>query len=93
MKNSIYGAEYLVEAIVGHEDKKVSDKGNNIERRYRLRWTGWGQEHDTWEPLSVLENCSDLVGDYHRKQGWSLPTWPKRGDRQRKKSRKALGME
>ena len=40
VNNSMYGAEYLVEAIVGHEDRKATGKGSNNERYYKWRWTG-----------------------------------------------------
>ena len=83
VKQSIYGAEYLVEEVVGHRDS-----GNN--RLYRLRWTGWDKNSDTWEPLSALENCSDLVEEYHRKQEWGPPLWPRKGKRKRRKTEKAL---
>jgi hypothetical protein len=82
VKQSIHGSEYLVEEVVGHEDRW---EGNNntgkTSRFYRLRWTGWNESHDTWEPLSNLENCSELVEGYHRKMGWNSPTWPRRSRR------------
>ena len=90
VKNSIHGAEYLVEAVVDHEDRKKDEKRGSAERYYRLRWTGWDQEHDTWEPISMLEGCSEVVEKYHAKQGWGIPTWPRRGGRDRRKTQKAM---
>jgi hypothetical protein len=51
---------------------------------YKLHWTGWTKDHDIWEPLSVLENCAELVNEYHDAQGWSRPTWPRRSKRNKK---------
>jgi hypothetical protein len=78
VKNSIYGAECLVESVNGHEKRQQKGKRREYECWYRLRWTGWGDDHNTWEPLSSLENCEDLVNEYHDAQGWSYPTWPRR---------------
>jgi hypothetical protein len=86
VKNSIYGAEYLVESVVGHEERQHKGKRRGQERWYRLHWTGWEDDHDIWEPLSGLENCEDLVNEYHDAQGWSRPTWP-RGSKRRRVAR------
>jgi hypothetical protein len=64
VKNSIYGAEYLVESVVGHEERQQTGKRKGHERWYRLHWTGWGDDHDIWEPLSGLENYADLINEY-----------------------------
>jgi hypothetical protein len=83
VKNSIYGTEYLVESIAGHEEQQRKGKRTGYKRWYRLHWTGWGDDHDTWEPLSELENCADLVNEYHDAQGWGRPIWPRRSKRRR----------
>jgi hypothetical protein len=51
VKQSVHGAKYLVEEIVGHEDK--IGKLNKIQRFYRLYWTGWDSAYDTWEALGA----------------------------------------
>lgn len=55
--------EYEVEAILGHEDRRV---GNQYKRYYLVRWAGYSQEHDSWEPVSLLRNSAELVSDYLR---------------------------
>ena len=46
------GEEYYI------VDSIVDAKGQGDERRYRVRWRGWSAEHDTWEPLSNLNELS-----------------------------------
>ena len=75
VKNAIDAAEYLVDEIVDHTDRQ---SGRKVIRLYRLRWTGWAAENDTWEPLSNLEGCAELVERYHKEKGWQTPTWPRR---------------
>jgi hypothetical protein len=74
VKNSIHGAEYMVEAIVGSKGRG-GRSGGLSQRQYRIRWTGWKEEDDTWEPLSNLEGCKDLVQEYHKNMGWEPPVW------------------
>ena len=57
-KNSKYDSqdEYVVESIV---DKRIS---NNIVE-YRVKWRGYTDEENTWEPAVNLD-CSDLKADF-----------------------------
>ena len=66
----------MVEEIV---DCKTSKRvhGRKEERLYRIRWTGWNEGDDTWEPLSNLDGCKELVHEYHNKKGWDPPVWPR----------------
>ena len=54
--------EHEVEQILDHrqEDKKS--------KSYLVRWTGYGPEHDTWEPETALQNCQTMVQAYWREQ-------------------------
>ena len=84
VKNGINGVEYLVESIVADEIR--AEKPSSAPRRYyRIRWTGWSEEDDTWEPLSNLEGCKELVQQYHESKGLEIPTWLTRRNRRRKK--------
>ena len=86
VKNAIHGAEYLVGAIVDSEER-IWEDGGRQERWYRIRWTGWTEEDNTWEPLKNLDGCRDLVNEYHKNKGWKLPVWKKVKEGQRKSGR------
>ncbi|KAG5673044.1 hypothetical protein PVAND_003121 [Polypedilum vanderplanki] len=51
--------EYEVEAIVDHK----KEKGRTL---YRIRWKGYSQNQDTWQPGSEL-SCKDLLKKYKKK--------------------------
>ena len=51
------GEDYEVAAII---DKRKSEKYKN-EYQYKVRWVGYSEEGDTWEHLSNLEGCMDMV--------------------------------
>jgi hypothetical protein len=95
VKQSIHGAEHLVENVVGYEDRTGNGRNPKVQRHYWLRWTGRGSDNDTWEPLLELENYVELLEEYHKKQGWPIQTWPRRSKRRVKqqKKKKKLGGE
>ena len=54
--------EYEVEAIVDHKDERITRTGRS-RRRYRIRWKGYGEEHDSWEFEEDL-HCGALLFEY-----------------------------
>jgi hypothetical protein len=52
--------EYEIERIIDHR----VHRGHATQ--YRVRWKGYSAEHDTWEPMSNLRNCRELVQQYQR---------------------------
>ncbi len=53
--------EFEVETILSHRDRK---RGRGSTREYLVKWTGYGPEHNTWEPERHLSNCSDAIQSY-----------------------------
>ena len=49
--------EYEVEAIIQRSLLPGGNCGNDRDYIYRIRWAGFNEEEDTWEPLDSLENC------------------------------------
>lgn len=51
--------EYEVEAII--DCKTVKGR-----KKYLIRWKGWGESDDTWEPEETL-NCPELIRAFNKK--------------------------
>ena len=50
--------EHEVQQILDHRQEDRKSKS------YLVRWTGYGSEHDTWEPEAALQNCRTTVQAY-----------------------------
>lgn len=55
--NSTYGYEYIVEKILAHEYR-------NKKQMFLVKWKGWTQESNTWEPLENLTNCPEPLEEF-----------------------------
>ncbi len=58
--------EHEVQIVLNHRQE------NRRSKSYLVRWTGYGAEHDTWEPEAALQNCQNTVQAYwdeRRRQG------------------------
>lgn len=56
----IYCKEYVVEKIFAHDYKY----GQHI---FLVKWKGWSDENNTWEPVQNLENCPYLLQEFFEK--------------------------
>ena len=54
--------EHEVEQVLDHRQEDRRSKS------YLVRWTGYGPEHDTWEPEAALQNCQKTVQAYWDEQ-------------------------
>ena len=56
----------LIDGEQEHEVQQVLDHRQEDRRSksYLVRWTGYGSEHDTWEPEAALQNCRTTVQAY-----------------------------
>jgi len=56
--------EFEVEQLLGH--KLVNEDGNR-EDKFLVKWRGYDNSHNTWEPRSeLMRNCRDLVLNYEK---------------------------
>ena len=51
--------EYVVEGILDH-------RGSGRNRKYLVKWEGYHEDENTWEPISHLTNARDMVKEYER---------------------------
>jgi hypothetical protein len=51
---------YIVEKIIGRRENK------NGNYQYQVRWQGYPDSQATWEPIEHLDNCTELLNEYHQ---------------------------
>jgi hypothetical protein len=57
--------------------------------KYLVKWQGWPESYNTWEPEGNLTNCKSLVREYHQKHPKKRePGSREKGSNQGKKGRK-----
>lgn len=52
-------SEYEVEKILDH--KKIRGV-----QHYLVKWLGYSNEENTWEPANGLDNCHEVIDEYWR---------------------------
>ena len=52
--------EYEVECILDKRMTKFCLKHKRVPQ-YLIKWKGYGHEHNTWEPLSNLTHCNEIL--------------------------------
>ncbi|NBK24827.1 MAG: hypothetical protein EOM68_22730 [Spirochaetia bacterium] len=57
---------YTVERLLKHREVK---KGRKLVMEYLVKWSGYGDEHNTWEPRSNLLTCGELIRAYKEANG------------------------
>jgi Chromo (CHRromatin Organisation MOdifier) domain len=71
----LYGKEFSEpppDLIAGHEEWEVEKvlasqhQGCWKGLQYLIRWKGFSEAHDSWEPPKNLENAHEAIKDFHR---------------------------
>ena len=62
--------QYEPQETQDYEVEKILD---NKGQRYLVKWRGYGEGHNTWEPLKNLEGTRKLLQEYHRRKGTTMP--------------------
>jgi len=53
--------EWLVEAI-------RADRTRRGKKQFLVKWEGYGEDENTWEPVGHLENASDALAEYRKRK-------------------------
>jgi hypothetical protein len=77
-------AEFVVDRILDHADELQSRKW---QRRYLVRWQGYGADEDTWEPAANVNKC-EAVDRY-----WETLGGEKRLPRNARKKKKSVAAD
>ena len=52
--------------VVGERQKNLG--GGKYETQYEVKWKGYEKKHNTYEPLSNLAGCEDMVAEYKERK-------------------------
>ncbi|KAK3242100.1 La ribonucleoprotein [Cymbomonas tetramitiformis] len=70
---------YLVECILA---ERLTKSGDRTVEEWLIRWKGYSQAHDTWEPIENLAGLEDDIANFRREKSLLEPL--KLGKRKRK---------
>ena len=48
-------------------EKILQHRGNGLSREYFIKWLGYSDEHNTWEPAKNLLSCEQLLSAYWKR--------------------------
>jgi hypothetical protein len=69
--------EWEVETILEYRNKHRNMSSGTVVTcppEYLVRWRGYGEEHDTWEPASHMSHCKRLLAEFKARVPHT--TWP-----------------
>jgi hypothetical protein len=49
------GEMFVIDTILDH---RVVSKGKTLQRQYLIKWTGYGSEHNSWEPEAEISRTT-----------------------------------
>jgi hypothetical protein len=53
-------------------ERIITHRGNNHQKEFLVKWLGYDDSENTWEPETNLTNCRQLLAQYRAKSS----TWP-----------------
>ena len=76
--------EWEVEAVLAHKDVQVKRKRNKsrtpvFKRQYLVKWLGYDESNNTWEPEENLANSPELVEEYWARHDLGVASNKKQG--------------
>jgi hypothetical protein len=55
---------FEVESII---KVRLVKRGRKVNKEYLVKWAGFTQEHNTWEPEAHLQGCQEAIADFESK--------------------------
>lgn len=57
------GNDYEIVAIIDHDEPEPG------ELVFRIKWRGYDERYNSWEPLRMLDNCGEMLRAYRDEKG------------------------